>query len=253
MAKYTGKFAVITGGTSGIGLAIAKLLVSEGARVLLTGRTQKTLDEARREFTDKAIVVQSDVASLPDMEALARQVETDFKPVDALFVNAGQTRFAPFEVMGEDAYDELFAVNAKGGILYSPEARACDAGGWRRRIHDFRRECTGIPDGQRICRDKSRGTVHDAQSGARASAAWSPGQRGQPGPDQNCGSEPRHAGGRHCRNVCTDARGEPDETGWQSGGSRRRGCFSCVRGDLHNRSGAACRWGRVSTVKIHTL
>ncbi len=114
MAKYAGKRVLITGGTSGMGLATARLLISEGAQVLLTGRTQKTLDAAREEFGENAIVVESDAASLSDIGKLADRVKTEFQPIDALFVNAGQTRFAAFEEMTEGDYDDLFAVNAKG-------------------------------------------------------------------------------------------------------------------------------------------
>src|ERR1017187_9769352 len=114
MAKHAGKKVLITGGTSGIGLATARLLVYEGARVMLTGRTKDTLEAARKEFGENAIVVESDAASLTDIENLAKRVESDFEQVNALFVNAGQTRFAPFEEMTEGAYDELFTVNTKG-------------------------------------------------------------------------------------------------------------------------------------------
>ncbi len=114
MAKYSGKFTVITGGTSGIGLATARLLIAEGAHVLLTGRTHETLEAAQEELGSGAIVVKSDAASLKDIEMLAQRIKDDSPAIDALFINAGQTRFAPFEAMGETDYDNLFALNAKG-------------------------------------------------------------------------------------------------------------------------------------------
>ena len=114
MGKYAEKKVLITGGTSGIGLATAKLLLSEGAHVLLTGRTKSSLDAISQELGPNAIVVKSDAASLADIESLVERVRSDFQRIDALFVNAGQTRFIPFEEMTEESYDELFAVNAKG-------------------------------------------------------------------------------------------------------------------------------------------
>lgn len=114
MSKYDGKRVVITGGSSGFGLVTAQLLVDEGARVLITGRGQDALETARRQLGPQAIAVRSDASSLPDIDALADRVKTEFGTADALFANAGVNGFAPFEETSEELFDQLFAVNAKG-------------------------------------------------------------------------------------------------------------------------------------------
>lgn len=117
MNKYAGKRVVITGGSSGLGLVTAQLLVDEGARVLITGRDQEALDTARRRLGERALAVRSDAASLPDVDALADRVKAEFGTVDALFVNAGINGFAPFEATSEELFDQLMAVNTKGAYF----------------------------------------------------------------------------------------------------------------------------------------
>ena len=114
MNRFKGKTALITGGTTGIGLATAKLFINEGARVIVTGRAAATIKSAQAELGENAIVVRSDATSLPDMDALAKTVKETFGKLDVLFVNAGYGRFIPFESVTEEVYDEMLNLNAKG-------------------------------------------------------------------------------------------------------------------------------------------
>ena len=115
MERYKAKRAVIIGGTSGMGLATALMLLDGGARVLVTGRSQAGLESAQKEFgNDDAIVVSSDARSLTDIDALASRVKAEFDTFDLLFVNAGLGLFAPLENTTETIYDEMFNLNAKG-------------------------------------------------------------------------------------------------------------------------------------------
>jgi NAD(P)-dependent dehydrogenase (short-subunit alcohol dehydrogenase family) len=114
MERYKGKTVVIIGGTSGMGLATAKMLLDGGGRVLVTGRSQAGLDSAQKELGNAAIVVPSDARSMTDIDALASRVKVEFGTLDLLFVNAGFSIPTPLENVTEAIYDEMFNLNAKG-------------------------------------------------------------------------------------------------------------------------------------------
>ena len=114
MERFENRNVVIIGGTSGIGLATAKMLVGGGARVLVTGRSQAGLDAAQNELGEGGVVVSSDARSLTDIDALASRVKAEFGTFDLLFVNAGFSLFAPLENTTEATFDEMFNLNAKG-------------------------------------------------------------------------------------------------------------------------------------------
>lgn len=105
---------LITGGTTGIGLATAQLLQAEGARVIVTGRNPETLAAARTALGSTAIVLSSDSASLTDAQTLGAQVGKHVAKLDGIFLNAGIARFAPIEAVTPQLFDEMFGVNVRG-------------------------------------------------------------------------------------------------------------------------------------------
>jgi NAD(P)-dependent dehydrogenase (short-subunit alcohol dehydrogenase family) len=114
MKALEGKVAVITGGSSGIGLATAKLFQQAGAKVAISGRNQQSLDQAVRELGPGTVAVRSDVSKLTDLDRLFKVVTEKLGRVDVLFANAGIAKFAPVSDVSEDAYDETFDINVKG-------------------------------------------------------------------------------------------------------------------------------------------
>lgn len=114
MARLSGKAAVVTGGNSGIGLAIAKRFREEGARVAISGRDQKTLDEALKTIGGDVLAVRADVSKLSDLDRFYRAVADNFGKIDILFANAGIAKFAPFAESTEALFDETFDINVKG-------------------------------------------------------------------------------------------------------------------------------------------
>lgn len=114
MSKLAGKTALITGGTSGIGLATAKLFQAEGARVVVTGRSPEGLTQARQELGSAALVLASDAGSVAEIKALIGAVGKHVDRLDILVLNAAIAKPAPLEAVSEATFDETVGINLKG-------------------------------------------------------------------------------------------------------------------------------------------
>lgn len=117
MGKFTGKVAVVTGGTSGIGLAAAQQFVQEGAHVFITGRRQSELDAAVKLMGENVTGIQGDVSNLADLDKLYEAVKQEKGHLDILFANAGLGSLLPLGEITEEQYYQTFDVNVKGTIF----------------------------------------------------------------------------------------------------------------------------------------
>jgi NAD(P)-dependent dehydrogenase (short-subunit alcohol dehydrogenase family) len=116
MSKLEGKIALITGGTSGIGAATANLFRSQGASVIVTGSSEKSVDAAKAQLPGVEVLV-SDAADIAATRRLVEQVQAAHGRIDVLFVNAGIGRFAPIAQIDEDFFDAQFDVNVRGAFF----------------------------------------------------------------------------------------------------------------------------------------
>ena len=117
MDRLEGKIALVTGGTSGIGLATAKRFVGEGAYVFITGRRDRELAAAVKEIGRNVTGVQGDMSNLGDLDRLFAQIKREKGKLDVVFANAGVAKYAPFGRITEDDYDSIFDVNVKGVLF----------------------------------------------------------------------------------------------------------------------------------------
>ncbi|WP_248803606.1 SDR family oxidoreductase [Pseudomonas sp. MWU13-2100] len=115
--RLRNKSVLITGGTSGIGLATARLFIAEGARVAVTGRDVTVFERVRAELGETALVLQGDVRSLKDMRAIAAEVKERFGALDVVFANAGRAFPSPLNAIDDDLYDEIMDINVKGVVV----------------------------------------------------------------------------------------------------------------------------------------
>jgi NAD(P)-dependent dehydrogenase (short-subunit alcohol dehydrogenase family) len=117
MGIYAGKKAVIVGGTHGMGLATARMLLEGGAEVLVTGRNETNVARARDELGPRGHAIRSDAASMADIGALGGIVEKTLGRFDFLHLNVGVSELAPFELVDEAFFDRQFTVNTKGAFF----------------------------------------------------------------------------------------------------------------------------------------
>ncbi|MBV8125236.1 MAG: SDR family oxidoreductase [Burkholderiaceae bacterium] len=114
MNSFANKTVLVTGGSSGIGLAAARAFVAEGARVLITGRDPAALEQARAQLGADVIAIQNDAGSLVAARELASAIEALRLRLDGVFLNAGIAKFAPFADITSELWDETFNINVKG-------------------------------------------------------------------------------------------------------------------------------------------
>jgi len=112
--KLDGRIALVTGGTSGIGLATAKRFVAEAAYVFITGRREKELASAVKSIRGSVTGVQGDVSQIGDLERLFAQIDQEKGRLDIVFANAGTAKYAALGEITEEFFDTIFDVNVKG-------------------------------------------------------------------------------------------------------------------------------------------
>ena len=117
MGRFESKVVVVTGGTSGIGLATAQAFAAEGASVFITGRRQEALDAAVKAIGGKVTGVRGDMSKLADIDRLYDAVRQTHAQIDVVFANAGGGTFAPLGAIDEAHFDEIFATNVKGVLF----------------------------------------------------------------------------------------------------------------------------------------
>jgi NAD(P)-dependent dehydrogenase (short-subunit alcohol dehydrogenase family) len=127
--RLEGKIALITGGSSGLGLATAKLFIAEGAFVFITGRRQQELDAASRVLGPNAMPIRGDIAKLSDLDNMLEIIRAQKGRIDVLFANAGVGEYSPLGTITEAQFDRTFGINVKGTLFTVQKSLALMANG----------------------------------------------------------------------------------------------------------------------------
>lgn len=117
MKKLENKVAIITGATSGMGLETAKRFLAEGAKVVLTGRSQEKLDQLPEQLTGDYLLVKAEAASVADSKMLIEKTVAAFGSIDILFLNAGIFRVETIDGLTEEIFDEVYNINVRGPLF----------------------------------------------------------------------------------------------------------------------------------------
>ena len=205
MGRLQGKVAVITGGSTGIGLAAARLFVSEGAYVFITGRRQKELDEAVKAIGSNATGIQGDVAKLADLDRLYLAVKAKGR-IDVVFANAGVAEFAPLGSITEEHFDKLFDINVKGTLFTVQKLLPLLKDGGSIILTGSVAGSKGTPAFGVYARDEGCRPQSRARLDGRAEGSPYPLERPQPRSDRNTGYRPATRG-RYCQDCVHDPDG----------------------------------------------
>jgi NAD(P)-dependent dehydrogenase (short-subunit alcohol dehydrogenase family) len=143
--KLAGKIALVTGGSSGLGLAAARHFVSEGAKVVVTGRREAELDAAVKGLGAESLGVRGDVSNLTDLDHLFATIREKFGRLDVLFANAGGGAFVPLGEITEQHFDKYFGINVKGTLFTVQKALPLMASGGSIVINGSMVSIKGVP------------------------------------------------------------------------------------------------------------
>ena len=183
MNTFTNKVVVVTGGNSGMGLATAQEFSRRGAKVVISGRDEKTLAEAAASIGGETLAVRADVSRLGDLDDLFARTKKRFGSIDVLFANAGVAKFAPVEQTTEAMLDEILDINFKGTFFTVQKALPLLKDGGAIVINTSVVVLEGHAERQRLCGEQGGAAVADPDAGGGTARSQDSGECRRPRPD----------------------------------------------------------------------